>query len=190
MGIRKDTESLVGGPKSRSTPMSPKDGPHVPAPSRRRSSVQKPLSEGFSHFVASMTAPVASGWSVRRSDLVADQRLQDIQPSVFPRGRAAAPQTRTRPIAAHPTEVWPPPGAPLTRPTQPHVAQSDRHLIAVESSIHVLRFFVGCSGGKIEQLARFTKIVCISATLAARRNRSHPVAACVQQTECLFDCAD
>ena len=24
------------------------------------------LSEGFSHFVTSMTAPVASGWSVRR----------------------------------------------------------------------------------------------------------------------------
>jgi hypothetical protein len=25
--------------------------------------------EGFSHFVTSMTAPVASGWSVRRVDL-------------------------------------------------------------------------------------------------------------------------
>jgi hypothetical protein len=27
------------------------------------------LSEGFSHFVTSMTAPVASGWSVRRVGL-------------------------------------------------------------------------------------------------------------------------
>src|SRR6202022_2956022 len=28
-----------------------------------RSPIRDPLSEGFSHFVASMTAPVASGWS-------------------------------------------------------------------------------------------------------------------------------
>ena len=30
----------------------------------RRSPIRDPLSEGFSHFVSSMTAPVASGWSV------------------------------------------------------------------------------------------------------------------------------
>src|SRR5208337_2095146 len=29
----------------------------------RRSPIRDPLSEGFSHFVSSMTAPVASGWS-------------------------------------------------------------------------------------------------------------------------------
>src|SRR5450631_2266047 len=31
-----------------------------------RSPSRDPLSEGFSHFVASIAAPVASGWSVRR----------------------------------------------------------------------------------------------------------------------------
>jgi len=30
----------------------------------RQPPIRDPLSEGFSHFVASMTAPVASGWSV------------------------------------------------------------------------------------------------------------------------------
>src|SRR5712671_5563920 len=34
-----------------------------------RSPIRDPLSEGFSHFVTSMTAPVASGWSARRVGL-------------------------------------------------------------------------------------------------------------------------
>ena len=34
-----------------------------------RSPIRDPLSEGFSHFVTSMTAPVASGWSGRRVGL-------------------------------------------------------------------------------------------------------------------------
>jgi hypothetical protein len=36
---------------------------HVAACTLARSPIRDPLSEGFSHFVASMTAPVASGWS-------------------------------------------------------------------------------------------------------------------------------
>src|SRR5262249_18379516 len=36
---------------------------HVAACTLARSPIRYPLSEGFSHFVASMTAPVASGWS-------------------------------------------------------------------------------------------------------------------------------
>ena len=39
-----------------------------PAHSRRHLYVTS-YTEGFSHFVTSMTAPVASGWSVRRGDL-------------------------------------------------------------------------------------------------------------------------
>src|SRR5439155_514661 len=39
-----------------------------PAHSRRHQFVTR-YTEGFSHFVASMTAPVASGWSVRRVGL-------------------------------------------------------------------------------------------------------------------------
>src|SRR5271168_4507970 len=39
-----------------------------PAHSRRHLSVTS-YTEGFSHFVTSMTAPVASGWSVRRVGL-------------------------------------------------------------------------------------------------------------------------
>src|SRR4029079_11730589 len=35
-----------------------------------RSPSRDPLSEGFSHFVTSMTAPVASGWRIRRVGLV------------------------------------------------------------------------------------------------------------------------
>src|SRR4029079_1896684 len=34
-----------------------------------RSPIRDPLSEGFSHFVTSMTAPVASGWSMCRVGL-------------------------------------------------------------------------------------------------------------------------
>jgi hypothetical protein len=37
---------------------------HVAACTLARSPIRDPLSEGFSHFVTSMTAPVASGWSV------------------------------------------------------------------------------------------------------------------------------
>src|SRR6202011_4986702 len=36
---------------------------HVAACTLARSPIRDPLSEGFSHFVTSMTAPVASGWS-------------------------------------------------------------------------------------------------------------------------------
>src|SRR4051812_47991695 len=36
---------------------------HVAACTLARSPIRGPLSEGFSHFVTSMTAPVASGWS-------------------------------------------------------------------------------------------------------------------------------
>jgi hypothetical protein len=36
---------------------------HVAAWTLARSPIRDPLTEGFSHFVASMTAPVASGWS-------------------------------------------------------------------------------------------------------------------------------
>jgi hypothetical protein len=39
-----------------------------PAHSRRHLYVTR-YTEGFSHFVTSMTAPVASGWSVRRVGL-------------------------------------------------------------------------------------------------------------------------
>jgi hypothetical protein len=39
-----------------------------PAHSRRHLYVTS-YTEGFSHFVTSMTAPVASGWSVRRVGL-------------------------------------------------------------------------------------------------------------------------
>ncbi len=37
----------------------------VAARTRALSPIRDPLSEGFSHFVTSMTAPVASGWSDR-----------------------------------------------------------------------------------------------------------------------------
>src|SRR5260370_1799350 len=53
-----------------------------------------PLSEGFSHFVTSMTAPVASGWSGCRVGL--------------------AP-TGNRPLFTPPAKSAPPP-YPLTRP--------------------------------------------------------------------------
>src|SRR5215813_9249208 len=36
---------------------------HVAACTLARSPIRDPLIEGFRHFVASMTAPVASGWS-------------------------------------------------------------------------------------------------------------------------------
>ena len=36
---------------------------HVAACTLARSPIRDPLSEGFSHFVTSMAAPVASGWS-------------------------------------------------------------------------------------------------------------------------------
>ena len=39
---------------------------HVAACTLARSPIRDPLTEGFSHFVTSMTAPVASGWSGRR----------------------------------------------------------------------------------------------------------------------------
>src|SRR5471030_587997 len=42
---------------------------HVAACTLARSPIRDPLSEGFSHFVTSMTAPVASGWSGRRVGL-------------------------------------------------------------------------------------------------------------------------
>src|ERR1700732_4885409 len=42
---------------------------HVTACTLARSPSRDPLSEGFSHFVASIAAPVASGWSVRRVGL-------------------------------------------------------------------------------------------------------------------------
>src|SRR5216110_52216 len=42
---------------------------HVTACTLARSPSRDPLSRGFSHFVISMTAPVASGWSVRRVGL-------------------------------------------------------------------------------------------------------------------------
>ena len=42
---------------------------HVTACTLARSPMRDPLSEGFSHFVISMTAPVASGWSICRVGL-------------------------------------------------------------------------------------------------------------------------
>ena len=42
---------------------------HVAACTLARSPIRDPLSEGFSHFVTSMTAPVASGWSICRVGL-------------------------------------------------------------------------------------------------------------------------
>jgi hypothetical protein len=42
---------------------------HVAACTLARSPMRDPLSEGFSHFVTSMTAPVASGWSICRVGL-------------------------------------------------------------------------------------------------------------------------
>src|SRR5215212_2582888 len=42
---------------------------HVAACTLARSPMRDPLSEGFSHFVTSMTAPVASGWSMCRVGL-------------------------------------------------------------------------------------------------------------------------
>src|SRR3954468_4774346 len=43
---------------------------HVAACTLARSPIRGPLSEGFSHFVTSMTAPVASGWSGCRVGLI------------------------------------------------------------------------------------------------------------------------
>src|SRR5450631_3476475 len=42
---------------------------HVAACTLALSPIRDTLSEGFSHFVTSMTAPVASGWSGRRVGL-------------------------------------------------------------------------------------------------------------------------
>ncbi len=44
-------------------------GPEVTHSGSRGSPIRDTLPEGFSHFVTSMAAPVASGWSVRRVGL-------------------------------------------------------------------------------------------------------------------------
>ena len=47
---------------------------HVAACTLARSPIRDPLSEGFSHFVTSMTAPVASGWSGCRVGLAPTEK--------------------------------------------------------------------------------------------------------------------
>src|SRR5271155_5886050 len=76
--------------------------------------------------------PVQSPFAAGRNQLVADRRLQDVQPvRPFARGRQ-----RRKPELVQsqliPQKSGHPAGTPLTRPTQSHLAQSDRHHIAIE----------------------------------------------------------
>src|SRR5271156_364105 len=76
--------------------------------------------------------PVQSPFAAGRNQLVADQRFQDVQPvRPFARGRQ-----RRKPELVQSQLILQksghPAGTPLTRPTQSHLAQSDRHHIAIE----------------------------------------------------------
>src|SRR5467141_2415366 len=70
-----------------------------------RSPIRDPLSEGFSHFVTSMTAPVASGWSARRVGLAptGKRRLLTAHTRSRPSWTSAPARKRTfsRPCELH-----------------------------------------------------------------------------------------
>src|SRR5450631_816095 len=102
--------------------------------------------------------PVQSPFAAGRNQLVADQRLQDVQlVRPFARGRQ-----RRKPELVQsqliPQKSGHPAGTPLTRPTQSHVAQSDRHHIAIEHRGNTIlrkqRYLFGLSGAFIEDLNR------------------------------------
>src|SRR5450432_2815963 len=102
--------------------------------------------------------PMQSPFAAGRNQLVADQRLQDVQPvRSFARGR----QRRNPELVQSqliPQKSGHPAGAPLTRPAQSHVAQSDRHHIAIENRGNTIfgkqcNLF-GLSGAFIEDLDR------------------------------------
>src|SRR6202521_1958224 len=102
--------------------------------------------------------PVQSPFAAGRNQLVADQRLQDVQPvRPFARGRQ-----RRKPELVQsqliPQKSGHPAGTPLTRPTQSHLAQSDRHHIAIERRGNTIlgkqRNLFGLPGAFIEDLNR------------------------------------
>ena len=102
--------------------------------------------------------PVQSPFAAGRNQLVADQRLQDVQPvRPFARGRQ-----RRKPELVQsqliPQKSGHPAGTPLTRPTQSHPAQSDRHHIAIERRGNTIlgkqRNLFGLPGAFIEDLNR------------------------------------
>jgi hypothetical protein len=59
------------------------------------SPIRDALPEGFSHFVTSMTAPVASGWSIRRAGLAltGKRRLVTAHPLIGNRSCVVAFET-------------------------------------------------------------------------------------------------
>ena len=66
---------------------------HVAACTLARSPIRDPLIEGFSHFVTSMTAPIASGWSGCRVGLAPTGKRRLVtahtQPGHYPSGTPA-----------------------------------------------------------------------------------------------------
>src|ERR1700683_2682252 len=115
--------------------------------------------------------PVQSPFAAGRNQLVADQRLQDVQPvRPFARGRQ-----RRKPELVQsqliPQKSGHPAGTPLTRPTQSHLAQSNRHHIAIERRGSTIlgkqRNLFGLSSAFIEDLdplapRRFLAVVDLS----------------------------
>src|SRR3979411_870189 len=81
------------------------------------SPIRDTLSEGFSHFVTSMTAPVASGWSGRRVGLAptGERRLGTAHTRT---GRIVFSSRRTPLSSLRPRER--PPFRPQILPTQAH----------------------------------------------------------------------
>src|ERR1017187_6810061 len=76
----------------------------------------------------SVQSPFAAG----RNQPVADQRLQDVQPARSFARRRQRRQPKLVQSQLIPQKSRHPAGTPLTRPTQPHGAQPDRHHIAIE----------------------------------------------------------
>ena len=101
---------------------------------------------------------VQSPFAARRNQLVANQCLQNVQPA---RSLARGRQRRQPKLVQSqliPQKSGHPAGAPLTRPTQPHGAQPDRHHIAIESRRKTIRWkqcdLFGLPGAFIEDLDR------------------------------------
>ena len=114
------------------------------------------LAEQIAHRAMLEPMPVQSPFAAGRNQLITDQRLQDVQPArSFARGRQ---RRQPKLIQSQLIQSGHPAGPPLTRTTQPHGAQPDRHHIAIEDRRKTIlgkqRDLFGLSGAFIEDLDR------------------------------------